>query len=99
MPRRRAIGLPYPPEFQTAEVLARHLSVEPETVERWTDLGVLPQPIKPGGARGVRLWRWSRVIEKLDPNAESVAQLTKIDPGVEMARHAAEERRRHGRAA
>jgi hypothetical protein len=34
MPRQRDIDLPYPPEFMTAEVLARHLCVEPDTVDR-----------------------------------------------------------------
>jgi hypothetical protein len=93
--RHRDIGLPYPSEFMTAEVLARHLSVETETVDRWTALGILPQPIKP---KGVRLWRWSKVVAALDPDEESVPQSATFDPGVEAARVAAE-RRRNGRAA
>lgn len=78
----------------TAEVLARHLSIEADTVVRWTANGILPQPIKP---KGVRLWRWSRVIKALDPEQESMAQSSDFDPGVEAARAAAE-RRRNGRA-
>ena len=96
MLRWRTIDLPYPPEFMTAEVLARHLSVEPDTIDRWTAAGILPQPIKP---KGVRLWRWSKVVAALDPSPESMAQSASFDPSVEAARHAAAERKRNGRAA
>lgn len=97
MPRHRTVDLPYPPEFMTAEVLARHLCVEVGTIVRWTADGVLPQPVKP---KGVRLWRWSRVVAALDPEPATVAQSAAgYDPSVEAARHAAAERRRNGRVA
>lgn len=97
MGRHRDIGLPYPPEFMTAEVLARHLSVQTETIHRWLAAGILPQPIQPGG--GVRLWRWRKVVDALDPPPEPVPESrSDYDPGVAAVQNAQAERKRNGRA-
>jgi hypothetical protein len=96
MSRTRAIDLPYPPPFMTAEVLARHLCISVETVETWTLEGILPQPIKP---KGVRLWQWRTVEAVLDGRPVPAVQCPSSDPFVAGAQREASERKRHGRAA
>jgi hypothetical protein len=96
MSRTRAIDLPYPPPFMTAEVLARHLCISVETVETWTLDGILPQPIKP---KGVRLWQWRTVEAVLDGRPVPAVQWPSSDPFVAGAQREASERKRHGRAA
>lgn len=92
--RQRTIDLPYPPPFMTAEVLARHLCVEPQTVDLWTNEGILPRPIKP---KNVRLWVWSKVVAALDRGIETVQDATGVeDPAVMRAKRAAEKRQRNG---
>jgi hypothetical protein len=93
MARIRAIDLPYPPPFMTAEVLARHLCISVETVETWTLEGILPEPIKP---KGVRLWQWRYVEAALDGRPSSLIQCSSHDPFVEGAQREASERKRHG---
>ena len=50
--------LPYPPPFQDAQTLARHLCISEDTVRVWVKMGRLPPPL-PGD--GKNLWDWSEV--------------------------------------
>lgn len=93
--RAHAIDLPYPPPYMTADVLARHLCISVDTVEAWTEAGLLPAPVKP---KGVRLWCWKGVCDRLDGKAE-VAVESPNDPFVMGAQREAAERKRHGRLA
>lgn len=90
--------LSYPPPYMTIDVLAQHLCVCPDTIERWTACGVLPKPAKP---MGVRLWRWASIDKTLldGPPKPEVQSEPEDDPFVAGAQRAATERKRHGRAA
>lgn len=85
--------LPYPPPWQDAPTLARHLSVSPSTVENWVATGVLPAPRKRGGKF---LWKWSEVDERLtvgEVGATPDSQADRIRNGTRAA--AADARPRH----
>lgn len=99
MTRRHAVALPYPPPYQTAEVLARHLSVSPQTVDAWARAGIIPPGERHPGS-GVRLWKWKTVCAWLDGDkseaVESPPTAGSADPFVQGALRAAQERQRNG---
>lgn len=97
MTRERNIDLPYPPPYQTVDVLARHLCVNTDTVNRWVKDGTLPLPVERKSPKGARLWSWKSVCQRLDGTQDKVGQ--SLDPFVEGAKRAAQERQRNGRAA
>lgn len=42
--------------YYTATELRDLLNISPSTLEKWIAKGHLPQPVRPGGPRGMRLW-------------------------------------------
>lgn len=95
---RAAVTPQYPPPYQTADVLAWHLTVTPETVDRWVKDEILPPPCPRKSSKGHRLWKWITVCQWLDGDKSDDGQ-SELDPFVEGARRAAQERNRDGRSA
>jgi hypothetical protein len=91
------VKLPYPPPYQTIDVLARHLTITPATVDRWVKDSLLPPPCPRKSEKGVRLWKWETVCRWLDGTTAEPNDQPDLDPFVEGAKRAALERERRGR--
>jgi len=52
-----------PPSFPSKATLAAELDISESTVDEWVKRGIIPKPIRRGGA--VR-WNWAQVAASLD---------------------------------
>lgn len=66
MPDRRAIVGPRPPSYVAKATLAAELDISESTVDAWVQRGILPKPVRIGGA--VR-WNWAQVDASLGAQA------------------------------
>ena len=54
--------LPYPPPWQDAPTLCKHICISESTLDNWIRDGILPPAQKIGGKR---MWKWSEVDARL----------------------------------
>jgi predicted DNA-binding transcriptional regulator AlpA len=74
----------FPPDFCSAETLARRLDCSPSTVHSYVRRGLLPRPLRLGDL--VR-WRWSDVERFIDELEDPQGGRDAVDPFIAGLTH------------
>lgn len=63
--------LPYPPPWQDAPTLCKHLCISDSTLDNWVRQAILPPARQRGGKR---MWKWAEVERCMEGDAGIVPE-------------------------
>lgn len=66
-------ALPYPPPWQDAPTLCKHLCISDRTLDAWVRQGILPPARERGGKR---MWKWAEVERCMEGDAGIVPEVS-----------------------
>lgn len=78
--------LPYPPPWQDAPTLCKHLCISDRTLDAWVRQGLLPAAREKGGKR---MWKWSEVESFMEGDGGIVPEQANLREVYDATRKAA----------